>query len=624
MKESNNLDEKQNEDKEEFKVKIFMEENNEKKDQIDGIEDKLNKKNEENKEDIIKNTPNEINPESENLLKPYLIINYIKNDNENESKKEEKTPLTNEIKNDKKEEDNLLINNILIEKEKEKNNLDIVANINEINEEKKSNIKEDTNHININNINNDKNDDLTINKEEEKEELDVNSKEYIKMKSVLINSFILEKKQEIKKDVNNNNNDYLCVEKGEQEFEEMLNNANKKEKCNDIYNYKDVNAKKKIKKFHLFSRDCESLNDRKTAYRLGKILVFTYRKNFPKITNYKTKKTYDGDAWWGCMVRCGQMILARGIYRILKTIGMSTRSAIYFTCSLFNNYPIPPNFLHSYFQGMIKKYKTLTNFDENGENQIKEFFPPFSIRTLCDVGELYERTAGEWFSDVIITGVFNKISNFFELFHHPKLNVQIMTYQSCIDMPDIIKKCFIQKKRDVKNKEEIHLNKKYYYFEKMGIVFINVRLGIDKISKDYFQGIKKLFNIKECIGIIGGKTRLAYYFIGYINDSDTLLYLDPHVSKEAHKKFLFQNILDKHVNKEIHQLKMNKMSTAFTIGFCFRNYKEFLDMYKFWQIAKKEEFPILGMVKNSAIIEKYNDNDEDCTPIYEDKDEDDF
>ena len=102
-----------------------------------------------------------------------------------------------------------------------------------------------------------------------------------------------------------------------------------------------------------------------------------------------------------------------------------------------------------------------------------------------------------------------------------------MTYQSCIDMPDIIKKCFIQKKRDVKNKEEIHLNKKYYYFEKMGIVFINVRLGIDKISKDYFQGIKKLFNIKECIGIIGGKTRLAYYFIGYINDSDTLLYLDP-------------------------------------------------------------------------------------------------
>ena len=88
----------------------------------------------------------------------------------------------------------------------------------------------------------------------------------------------------------------------------------------------------------------------------------------------------------------------------------------------------------------------------------------------------------------------------------------------------------------------------------MGIVFVNVRVGLDKIPKDYYEGIKKLFTLKECIGIIGGKTRLAYYFIGYNNEDDTLLYLDPHVTKEADKVINLGNILSRHVNKEISTL----------------------------------------------------------------------
>ena len=469
-----------------------------------------------------------------------------------------------------------------------------------------------------------------IKKDNKKEENNMNSKEYIKLKTVLINSFVLEKKpeQETKEKKNNkeNDNEFILVDKNEQECEEMLNNAYKKGKCSEINKYKDeLNVKKKVKRFHLFNYNCEDPSENKIIYKLGKVLVFTYRKNFPKITSYKTKKTFTTDAWWGCMVRCGQMILSRGIYRILKSTGMNTKSAIYFTSSLFNNYPIQTKFLHQYFHGMITKYKTLSNFDEKGDMEIKEFFPPFSIRTLCDVGELFERTAGEWFSDVIITGVFKKISEFFELFQDPKLNVKIMKYQSCIEIPDILEKCFVQKKYNKNDNNYIHFNKKYYYFDKMGIIFVNVRVGLDKIPKQYFEGIKELFTLKECIGIIGGKSRLAYYFIGYNNDDNSLLYLDPHVSKEAHKKYLFSNILDKHVNKEIHQLKMSKMSTAFTIGFCFRNYKEFLKLYEFWQTAKQKELPILGMVKqNLVLVEKYKEKEEDYSPTYEDKDDDDF
>ena len=593
--------------KEEINNEIIEENNIEKiEDENNLLIDEIRKENEEGNL-LINEIKNEIKEESKNEIKEESK-NEIKEESKNEIKEESKNEMKEESKNETKEETKNEIKGetqvIEETKKEEKKELSSFSDFEIVTEE--------------------------VKKDNKKEENNMNSKEYIKLKTVLINSFVLEKKpeQESKEKKNNkeNDNEFILVDKNEQECEEMLNNAYKKGKCSEINKYKDeLNVKKKIKRFHLFNYNCEDPSENKIIYKLGKVLVFTYRKNFPKITSYKTKKTFTTDAWWGCMVRCGQMILSRGIYRILKSTGMNTKSAIYFTSSLFNNYPIQTKFLHQYFHGMITKYKTLSNFDEKGDMEIKEFFPPFSIRTLCDVGELFERTAGEWFSDVIITGVFKKISEFFELFQDPKLNVKIMKYQSCIEIPDILEKCFVQKKYNKNDNNYIHFNKKYYYFDKMGIIFVNVRVGLDKIPKQYFEGIKELFTLKECIGIIGGKSRLAYYFIGYNNDDNSLLYLDPHVSKEAHKKYLFSNILDKHVNKEIHQLKMSKMSTAFTIGFCFRNYKEFLKLYEFWQTAKQKELPILGMVKqNLVLVEKYKEKEEDYSPTYEDKDDDDF
>ena len=451
-----------------------------------------------------------------------------------------------------------------------------------------------------------------------------NIKEINKLKEVLLHSFEVEpisEKKEKKEDKVVDN--FILLDKGEEDEDLLfINPTNKKKKIfNEIYKYKnELNLKKKLKKFHLFYNDIKNPGDDNAIYKVGKVLLFTYRKNFPKITNYKTKKTYTTDAWWGCMVRCGQMILSRGIYRLLKATGMDTKSAIMYTIPLFSHYPITK--LHIYFQGMITKYKALKNLDDKKE-KIKNFFPPFSIKTLCDVGELFERTAGEWFSDVIITQVFKKISEYFALFDHPLMNAKIMTFQSCIQIPDILNSCFIEKKKEKDNLQYIHSKNKYYYFDKMGIVFVNVRVGLDKIPKEYYKGIKGLFELKECIGIVGGKTRLAYYFIGYDNDSDSLLYLDPHVTKEADKEVTLNNVLGKHINKEVHLLKMTKMSTAFTIGFCFRNYDEFLHLFEFWQKAKQDKLPILGIVKQPIVID-FKDNDEDFSPTYDDKEEDDF
>ena len=462
--------------------------------------------------------------------------------------------------------------------------------------------------------------EIIINKEIKKDE---NSFELKILENTFLNSFFIISEGENKNDFEIQNENVNNINNENQINNIIINNPNKNRiRYNAVLNYKkELNISKKAKKFHLFNYECKNPNEERIIYKLGKVLLFTYRKNFPKITSYKTKKTYTTDAWWGCMIRCGQMILSRGIYLFLKSKGITTENALDYTVPLFNEYPITKDKLHPFFHGMLDKYIKSKNDDQI---KIKEFFPPFSIKTLCDVGEIFERTAGEWFSDVIITRAFQKITDHFNLFS--QLNAKIMIFQSYIDMPQLLKECFIEKKKDETNKEFMHLHGKYYYFNKMGIVFVNVRVGLDKIPPEYYKGIKELFQLKSCIGIIGGRTRLAYYFIGYNDEENSLLYLDPHVTKDSDKEVTKENILGKHINKEIHLLKMTKMSTAFTIGFCFTKYSEFLELFHFWQMAKLNEkgVKILRLTKEDMKYVANKESEEYISPTYIDKDEDDF
>ena len=120
---------------------------------------------------------------------------------------------------------------------------------------------------------------------------------------------------------------------------------------------------------------------------------------------------------------------------------------------------------------------------------------------------------------------------------------------------------------------------------------------MEKIPKDYYHEIKELFTLKECIGIIGGKPKLSYYFIGFSYEEDSLLYLDPCVSQEADIKIDIDSIIEKYAKKDYHLLKMSKMNTEFTIGFCFRTFEEYLHMYEFWFKIRQSEFPIIKIEK---------------------------
>lgn len=63
------------------------------------------------------------------------------------------------------------------------------------------------------------------------------------------------------------------------------------------------------------------------------------------------------------------------------------------------------------------------------------------------------------------------------------------------------------------------------------LLMVPLRLGITEINPIYFEGLKGLFEIPGCVGMIGGRPNQALFFFGYVEDE--ALFLDPHTTQNA-------------------------------------------------------------------------------------------
>lgn len=86
------------------------------------------------------------------------------------------------------------------------------------------------------------------------------------------------------------------------------------------------------------------------------------------------------------------------------------------------------------------------------------------------------------------------------------------------------------------------------------LLIISNRFGIERVSEEYFKVIKKYMKLSSFVGLVGGKPRFAYYFVGHLerpaenekaieklyneldgaaekqrkDEADRLVFLDPH------------------------------------------------------------------------------------------------
>ena len=372
-----------------------------------------------------------------------------------------------------------------------------------------------------------------------------------------------------------------------------------------LYNYIKFNSKFDLphSNVHIYNKVYNTSNEQgrqKFNKKFSNIIYVSYRSKFYPQQNSKNHKIFTSDCGWGCMIRSSQMILCRALYKIFKYKYKIEENLIYHVIPFImdKNLDIVK---YKYF-GMDSYIKKLYEY---GKKDIIAIDPPFSIHKIVILGEKYGRTTGEWFSDFELPKIYDKINDAFNII--PDLS--IIHFNSFIELNTIIERCFkiTDEKINDNNKNDIFVfEEKNYKLEKMGLIFISVRLGLDNISPEYHQSILKLFECKEFLGIIGGKkmTNSASYFFGYYENF--LLYLDPHFNNKSIDHLDNSNI-NTYKNKIIYKLEVRTLKAAFTIGFLFRNMNEFNELLNFCRQHKKEENPCFSFSEGKGNKEMPNE-----------------
>ena len=401
--------------------------------------------------------------------------------------------------------------------------------------------------------------------------------------------------------------DISCIEKNKLNSNISFGFKNKMQNWKDNLKYNFIRFNSKFDmvkgKIHIFNKLYDTFieSEKNKFYKkFNKIVMVTYRSKYRPQINIKNKKEYTTDCGWGCMIRSSQMILCRALYKIfkynLKQNEKNQNLTKIIAPFVMDNYL---NIIENKYYGMDNYINKLKSF---GKNDIIEIDPPFSIHKICILGEKFGRTCGEWFSDYELPKIYDIINTNFDIIP----NLSIIHFNSLVELGIILKRCFkeeiannennisnenndnINNINVINNENIIKIEDKNYTMEKMGLIFISNRLGLNNVSPDYYPSLKKIFNCKEFIGIIGGKKKSnsASYFFGYYDNY--LLYLDPHHNNISINK-IDDNNINTYINKTIYKFQFSSLKSALTIGFLFRNMKEFNDLLTFFRNIKKDE-----------------------------------
>ncbi|XP_077864225.1 cysteine protease ATG4B-like [Saccoglossus kowalevskii] len=243
------------------------------------------------------------------------------------------------------------------------------------------------------------------------------------------------------------------------------------------------------KAYHLIRDRSELLADIKSR------IWITYRKNFSAIGG--TGPTSDNG--WGCMLRCGQMILAQAL--LCKHLGREWR------------------------------WESREHQNETYCKILKLFLDRkdscYSIHQIAQMGVGEGKSIGQWFGPNTVAQVLRKLTLFDDW---SSIAVHI-SMDNTIVVEDIRKLCrtpLFTECASPKAASASLENGGTTYWKPL-VLFIPLRLGLTEINPLYLDVLKKCFTLKQSLGMIGGKPNHAHYFIGFYGK--TLVYLDPHTTQ---------------------------------------------------------------------------------------------
>ncbi|KAI9738329.1 MAG: Cysteine protease atg4 [Cirrosporium novae-zelandiae] len=110
------------------------------------------------------------------------------------------------------------------------------------------------------------------------------------------------------------------------------------------------------------------------------------------------------------------------------------------------------------------------------------------------------------------------------------------------------------------------------------LILFGTRLGIDRVTPVYWEGLKSILQMPQSVGIAGGRPSASHYFIGVQNHS--FFYLDPHTTRPA-LSYLSPTPaeVDSCHTRRLHRLHVKDLDPSMLMGFLIRSAEE----WKTWK-----------------------------------------
>uniref|UniRef100_A0A8C1R6P4 Cysteine protease n=1 Tax=Cyprinus carpio TaxID=7962 RepID=A0A8C1R6P4_CYPCA len=244
-------------------------------------------------------------------------------------------------------------------------------------------------------------------------------------------------------------------------------------------------------------------------------LWFTYRKKFSPIGGTGPSS----DAGWGCMLRCGQMILAQAL--VCRHLGRDWR---------WDPEKRQPKEYHRILHCFLDKKDSC-----------------YSIHQMAQMGVGEGKSVGEWYG--------------------PNTVAQVLKQVCLCFISNLLKMC--SRCRCIASPSQRPLDWRPL------LLVIPLRMGINSINPVYIQAFKECFKMPQSCGVLGGKPNLAYYFIGFIDDE--LIYLDPHTTQQAVDTESGSAVDDQsyHCQRTPHRMKITSLDPSVALGFFCKSEEDF-------------------------------------------------
>uniref|UniRef100_A0A6Q2YAH0 Cysteine protease n=1 Tax=Esox lucius TaxID=8010 RepID=A0A6Q2YAH0_ESOLU len=239
-------------------------------------------------------------------------------------------------------------------------------------------------------------------------------------------------------------------------------------------------------------------------------LWLTYRKNFPPIGG--TGPT--SDTGWGCMLRCGQMILGEAL--ICRHLGRDWR----------------------WVRGQPQKEEYISIL--NAFLDKKDSY--YSLHQIAQMGVGEGKSIGQWYGPNTVAQVLKKLAVFdswSRLAVHVAMDNTVVIEEIkrlCMPWLDYGGGACADPQGGMSEPNgclegACALAEEETALWKPLVLLIPLRLGLSDINEAYIETLKQCFQLPQSLGVIGGKPNSAHYFIGYVGEE--LIYLDPHTTQPA-------------------------------------------------------------------------------------------